>query len=236
MLRPYESARCNAHESRYNPATRMREEPFLPRRRSVRLKGFDYTQPSAYFLTICARDSKQLFGEVILGEMKLNALGKIVDQCWREIPDHFPNITIVAHMVMPNHLHGIVTIRERLAPGRDDSTETVVHVKEGTVVPGEDVAKHQRRAQHAAPLRKRKPFAVVASQSISALVRSFKAATTKQIREQLGKREVQIWQRGYFEHIIRDERDFRNASDYIRLNPIRWKANEDQSQDSEKPW
>jgi REP element-mobilizing transposase RayT len=203
----------------------MGEEPFLPRRHSVRLKGFDYAQPSAYFLTICAQDNKQLFGEVLLGEMKLNAFGKIVDGCWREIPNHFLNVAVVTHVVMPNHLHGIVAIRERIQSDRGVGSATVARAQEGSIVPGEHVSKHLGRAQHAAPLRKREPFAEVASHSISALVRSFKAATTKQIREQLAKREFQVWQRGYFEHILRDERDLRNASEYIRLNPARWKTN-----------
>ncbi|MGB0035632.1 MAG: hypothetical protein WBP79_09180 [Candidatus Acidiferrales bacterium] len=191
----------------------MRKLPFLPSRRSVRLKGFDYAQPSAYFLTICGHENKCLFGEVIFGEMKLNALGKIVNECWLEIPNHFTNVEIVTHIVMPNHFHGIVGIQDRV---RSAETE----------VPGENVAKHLRRAQHAAPLRK--PFAVVAPRSISALVRSFKAETTKQVRGILRRPLFSVWQRGYFEHILRDERDFGNAHEYIRLNPSRWDSDEEE--------
>jgi putative transposase len=194
----------------------MREQPFLPRRHSVRLQEFDYSRSASYFLTICAQDMHLFFGRVIAGSVVLSALRQIVEDCWRQIPRHFARVELAPHIVMPNHIHGIVRLRPRVGDG---ST----------------VAKHPRRAQHAAPLRSGSAAAIengghaaiVPEDSIPAIVRSFKSAVAKRIREALCKPQFQVWQRSYYEHIIRDEGDFRNTCEYIRLNPVRWKNNKE---------
>ncbi|MGH9647334.1 MAG: transposase, partial [Bryobacteraceae bacterium] len=93
------------------------------------------------------------------------------------------------------------------------------------------VAKHLRRAQHAVPLRSEpaRRFAAMASNSIPAIVRSFKSAATAGIRAALERPLLSVWQRGYHEHVIRDEADFRNTCEYIRVNPTRWEFDEDNS-------
>ena len=80
------------------------------RRRSIRLKGYDYSEPGSYFVTICARDSQSLFGRISNGEMRLNDAGRMVDECWREIPVHFPRVELDKYVVMPDHVHGIIGI------------------------------------------------------------------------------------------------------------------------------
>ena len=87
-----------------------RYDPKRHHRRSIRLKGYDYTQPGAYFVTTCTHNREPLFGRVVDGEMVLNALGEIVWACWREIPIHFPHVELDAFVVMPNHVHGIIWI------------------------------------------------------------------------------------------------------------------------------
>ncbi len=204
--------------SDYNCAIPMRAESFLPRRRSVRIPTFDYSCSASYFLTICTQNKKHVFGRVIGRAVVLSPLGQIVEDCWREIPLHFARVELAPHIVMPNHIHGIV----RLRPREDD---------------GSIIAKHLRRAQHAAPLRSgvvawpqnARRSAAVAVDSIPAIVRSFKSVAAKRIREALGKPKLQIWQRGYYEHIIRDEEDFQNTCEYIRLNPARWAIKEKNS-------
>jgi len=118
---------------------------------------------------------------------------------------------------VPNHVHGIIRL---------------THPANGSLV-----AKHLHRAQHAAPLRQdgsaapedvRRTSAIVAD-SISAIVRSFKSAAAKRIREALGKPQFQVWQRGYYEHVIGDGDDFRNTCEYIRLNSARWEFDEENS-------
>jgi putative transposase len=90
----------------------LKFDPNNHHRRSIRLKGYDYTQPGAYFVTMVTFRRECLFGEVIGGEMVLNPWGSVVDECWRAIPNHFPNVELGAYVVMPNHIHGIVVIRE----------------------------------------------------------------------------------------------------------------------------
>ena len=82
------------------------------RRNSLRLKGYDYTQPGEYFVTICTRRGRYIFGEVIDGRMAMSESGKIVEATWKQIPDHFKNTKCSVFQVMPNHVHGIVTIKD----------------------------------------------------------------------------------------------------------------------------
>ncbi len=196
----------------------MREQPFLPRRQSVRLPTFDYSRPATYFLTICTQDKRRLFGHVSAHAVTLNSVGRIADECWLAIPRHFPNAELRPYVVMPNHLHGII----RLLPRGTD---------------GALVAKHPRRAQRAAPLRldatvpiedTHRPIAILAN-SIPAIVRSFKSAASKRIREALGKPTFHVWQRSYYEHVVRNEDDFQNICEYIRMNPARWEFDEENS-------
>lgn len=80
-------------------------------RRSIRLKGYDYTSTGAYFITICAYRRQRLFGKVVDGVMSVNEWGAIAASCWQEIPQHFPNAQLDEFVIMPNHIHGIVVIR-----------------------------------------------------------------------------------------------------------------------------
>ncbi len=212
---PKSTGRIHLHGHRlqaYNRGTGIREEVFLPRRRSVRLPTFDYSSPTAYFVTICTQDKHRLFGAVSGYTVALNVVGKIVEKCWGDIPLHFVGVESGPHVIMPNHLHGII----RLLPPEVD---------------GALVAKHLRRAQHAVPLRRdtARSFATMATNSIPAIVRSFKSAATAAIRTSLGRPSLSVWQRGYHEHVIRDEDDFRNTCEYIRMNPARWKFDEENS-------
>jgi len=81
-----------------------------PGRRSIRLRDYDYAQPGAYFITVCAYQRQCLFGEIVDGEMQLNEWGRVIQACWEAIPDHFPNVELDAFVIMPNHIHGIITI------------------------------------------------------------------------------------------------------------------------------
>ncbi len=90
----------------------MTLNPLSRKRKSIRLKEFDYSQPGAYFVTICTRDREHIFGEIVDGEMRLNANGQIVEECWETLPSHYPNMELDAFIVMPNHVHGIIVIHD----------------------------------------------------------------------------------------------------------------------------
>jgi putative transposase len=181
----------------------MHYDPLLPNRRSVRIKPFDYAQPAAYFITICAHTNRNIFGEVVSGTIRLNELGRIVEESWRALPNHFYNIRLAAHVFMPNHLHGIVSIQDP--------------VRRGAQMTGADALVYPTGARR---------FGAAGRGSIPTIVRSFKSAVSKKARAVLRKPLFQVWQSGYHEHIIRNQDDFEKTCEYIRLNPIRWSLDE----------
>ena len=96
--------------------TTMPYNPDIHHRKSIRLKGYDYSQAGLYFITICVHDRKCLLGEIVGDEMILNDFGKIADECWLNIPGHFPNAVLHKHIIMPNHVHGIVELIQKGVP------------------------------------------------------------------------------------------------------------------------
>jgi putative transposase len=152
-------------------------------RRSIRLPDYDYSQPGAYFITIVTRGRECLFGEIVNGEMHLNDYGKIADECWRAISEHFPHVEIGMYIIMPNHLHGIIVIHANEMGMATNSSPSV-------------------GARHASPL----PPHGVKPKSIGAIVGSYKSAVTKRIGRELNA--IGVWQRNYYEHIIRNDAEY----------------------------
>lgn len=177
----------------------------FPPRRSTRLPEFDYSQPGAYFVTIVTQDRKSLFGQIVDGEMVLNELGKALADVWVEMPEHFPNVELGEFVVMPNHVHGIVII-------------TVEATQASNVA-----------ARHAVPSEESaiEEFGKPVSASLPTIMRSFKSAATKKFREFTNDHEGRIWQRNYYEHVIRNEKDNQAIYDYILTNPINWEIDEE---------
>jgi putative transposase len=169
-------------------------------RQSIRLKNFDYADFGYYFVTICAEDKKLLFGEIINGEMKLNKLGEIIKQCWNEIPLHYPNVKLDEFVIMPNHIHGILIIN--------------------TV--GAQYLEPRQRAQNVVPLQNQ--YQNLVSGSLGAIIRGFKIGVTKLAKG--NKYALPVWQRNYYEHVIRDENDLYNTRVYINENPRTWERDE----------
>ena len=181
----------------------MRYDSERHHRRSIRLKGYDYRQVGGYFITLVTQDRACLFGEVVDGEMRMNEYGQIAWEEWfrsaeirREIrlyPDEF--------VVMPNHIHGIVWIVDphvgATGPSPQPQAPTIV------------------RAHRRAPVQ-RPP------RSLSSFVAGFKSAVTKRIIALHGAPGAPVWQRNYYEHIIRNEDDLEAIRHYILTNPSRW--------------
>ncbi len=244
----------------------MKFDPQIHHRRSIRLKGYDYSQAGAYFITICCDDRKCLFGKISDGKMILNDLGKIAHDEWLRTPDLRKNIELDAFIVMPNHIHGIILITQahsrtgvlhtpqllpsitpdlELNTGESDSLQREFDsYNDGDVfnTPRHESDSHQREFDSYndgdvfnTPQTLRSP-----SQTIGAIVRGYKSSVTKKINEYYRdkgecnspqrksntpqpNRQIQtVWQRNYYEHIIRDERAYQNISNYIMNNPVKW--------------
>ncbi len=188
----------------------MAYNPNRHHRRSIRLKGYDYTQAGAYFVTVCTRDRVCLFGEVMAGEMSLNGYGERVAQWWHDIPRHFPHADIDAFVVMPNHVHGIVIIDDPVGAG---SPRPYIHPD-----PCNPLGVDGRPwAMETTPLRwgHRRP-------TLGQVVAYFKIQSAKQINASRQTPVAPVWQRNYYEHVIRNEESLNRVRRYILDNPERW--------------
>jgi putative transposase len=176
-----------------------KHDPDRHHRRSVRLQGYDYSQAGAYFVTICTWGRECLLGQVVDGTMRVNACGQIVEEEWLRTPDICPQVELDAYVVMPNHFHAVLVI--------------VVGAYCNT--PLRDLS--QTPQIEAIPPSFQSP-----SQTVGAIVRGFKSAVTKRInllRQTPGR---PVWQRNYYEHVIRDAADCVSIRHYIEGNPALW--------------
>jgi len=192
----------------------MKYNPDIHNRRSIRLKGYDYSQEGLYFITICVQSSEHgsntirphLFGYVDNDEMVLNNFGKIASQCWDEIPNHFPNAILHEYIIMPNHIHGIIELvgAQNFAP-KNSPKNTSAQTTENTFKQMTAQTTEQR-AKNISPLQ---------TGTIGSVVRGFKIGVTKHLG-------YSIWQRNYYEHIIRNEQSYQLIANYIISNPANW--------------
>ncbi len=188
-------------------------DPQRHHRHSIRLPNYDYSQPGAYFITIVAWHRECLFGEVVRGEMKLNRYGEIVNYAWFDLPHHYRHVALGAFIIMPNHVHGIIILKndERRGGsilGNDFLPDGTI---EGKILVSEGV--------------ETRPYKSIKRHALPEIVRGFKSFSAKRINILRGTQGIPLWQRNYYEHVIRDERDLKNKTNYIEANPMLW--NED---------
>ena len=180
-------------------------DPNIHHRRSIRLSTHDYAGAGEYFVTLCIHGWKCVLGVVADEEVKLTDIGRVVNEEWLRTSDLRSNVDLDKFVIMPNHLHGIIVIHDER--------------KGGEVSVG---------ANGSSPLREnvsspgKTPFRSP-SGTIGAVVRGFKAASTKRVNELRNTPGRPLWQRNYYEHIVRDERDLERIREYIAKNPERWK-------------
>lgn len=158
----------------------------LPERKALRLPGFDYTKPGAYFVTICTLRRRCLFGRVVNGSVRLSTAGKIVEEEWLLTATRRPYIALDAHVIMPNHVHGLIVIQE---PSRSKA-----------------------RCNRGAP-----------PHSLSSVIGNFKAAASRRIAMAAGDKRFALWQRSYYESIVRNTHELYVIRQYITNNPARWR-------------
>ncbi len=187
------------HLSMRNPMKFDSQKPFdyaqdRHHRQSIRLPDYDYSQPGAYFITIVTRGRECLFGEISGGKMHLSDAGWIVWDVWNSLPARYPQITIGTAMVMPNHFHGVIIIPVR-----------AIHELPLQEIPLRGNTRLQRRRM-----------------TLPLVVGYFKMNTAKRINEILGSQGIPVWQRNYYEHIIRDDEEHKRIHLYIESNIDNW--------------
>jgi REP element-mobilizing transposase RayT len=177
----------------------MENDPQKHHRRSIRLKEYDYSQSGAYFVTICTYKREQLFGEIKNGIMCLNENGRIVYEKWFATNKIRNEIKLYENefIIMPNHIHGIVWIITVGATGRSP-------------------LQNNETTQPRGPKNK----------SLSSFIAGFKSAATKHINKYHNTPGKPLWQRNYYEHIIRNEPKLNKIQEYIINNPINWELDE----------
>jgi REP element-mobilizing transposase RayT len=194
----------------------MKYDPNIHQRRSIRLKGYDYSQPGAYFVTMVARHRECLFGDIHDGKLDLTDIGNIIKTTWLRIPTHFPTTRLDEYIIMPNHFHGILRILKSECTGEaaadDKFTEFAYSIQK------RDVLSLQFFPAAASP----QPPKGTKAGSLNAIIQNFKSISTRKINQVLQTPGNKIWQRDYFERVIRNERELDAIRQYIQDNPLKW--------------
>lgn len=183
----------------------MRINSDIHDRRSIRLKGWDYTSSGLYFVTLCSQNRECMFGDIANGDMLLNDAGRNVKKCWQDIPEHFPHVTLDEFVIMPNHVHGIIFIAH--------SVGAYNHTPQKLDRP------IRRRANIYSPLPDNPPLRSP-SKTVGSIVRGFKIGVGEWFRKNTDMSA--IWQRNYYEHIIRNEIELNQTRRYICDNSATW--------------
>jgi len=177
-------------------------------RKSIRLKGYDYSQPGLYFVTIATQNREKLFGRVIDNQMQLNIAGKIIEKWFYELENKFANIKCHEMIVMPNHMHCIIQI-----VGTDVGADLCVcpNNKQNNTISGNTAS----------------PSGEHTGSPLHRVVQWFKTMTTNEYIKMVKQNilppfDKHIWQRNYWEHIIRNEQSYADISNYIKTNPLKW--------------
>ncbi len=178
---------------------------------SARAPFWDYGWNAAYFVTICTQNRACWFGEISDGVMDLSPIGHIANSCWYEIPNHFPFVELGIHIIMPNHVHGIVMINKP-DDGRNDGP-TVETQNFASLPPPSSVPPPPSK------LDKPKNQFGPQSKNLASIIRGFKIGVTKNARQ---FNPDFAWQPRYHDHIIRNEKSFQRISAYIGNNPQQW--------------
>lgn len=199
--------------------------PNIHHRRSIRLKGYDYSKAGAYFITICCEDRVCRFGDIVVGaglapaQMILNEFGEIAYNEWIKLTERFPNFELDVFQIMPNHMHGIIVLNDVVGPtlavaqndnAQNDNAQN--DTAENDTAENNILDSDIRAGASPAP-------------TVSDIVGAYKSLVAngcldiyKSKNETMGK----LWQRNYHEHIIRNDQSYQTISNYIVNNPAKW--------------
>ena len=180
-------------------------------RHSIRLGGYNYSYPGAYFVTVCAARRGLLFDWISDGRVVENANASIVRNCWLDLPNHYPHISLDAFVVMPDHIHGIVVLLDTFGVSdvRKDDARAGLNVRAGLKpAPTDGDAFVDAGVRHGLP----------------EIVRALKTYSARGINARRGTPGAPVWQRGYYERIVRNERELNLTRKYIASNPRNWRT------------
>ena len=187
-----------------------------PRRKPIRLKGYDYGRAGAYFISIVTQGRLCLFGDIVDGEMCSNDAGQMLRQVWDGMPDRFLSIEMDEFVVMPNHIHRVIIIRQSTLAYDQPVGASIVGAQSSS-----DIHSDTRATTRVAP-------------TLGDVVGTYKSLTTTEYGK--GVRNMawppfdkRLWQRNYYDHIIRNDEEWDRVREYISGNPMLWKT------DSESP-
>lgn len=175
-------------------------------RRSIRLKGYDYTQAGAYFINICTWQRECLFGDIVDNEMQLSRYGETVRFNWHYLPKRYPHVILDAFVIMPNHVHGIIFLTENANNMHGVGT-------------GLEIILDRKRNFYAQPAPTK---STIKRHGLSEVIRGFKTFSARRINQLRYMTDVPVWQRNYYERIIRNEESLQKIRQYIINNPSSW--------------
>ncbi len=182
-------------------------------RRSIRLPGYDYASAGTYFVTLCTHNRADLFGDVVDDAMRLNACGEIVTAVWLATAKHF-DVVLDAFVVMPNHFHAIVHILgDDVTHGRGEASPPSLY--------------RARADGDASPLQIGANARGAAPRSLGAIIQNFKSVSARKMNQAVCASSSPVWQRNYYEHIVRNDRELNAIRKYIEDNPMRWALDRD---------
>jgi REP-associated tyrosine transposase len=176
------------------------------RRNSLRLENYDYSSLGAYFITICTHKRKNLFGEITENIFYPNELGLIIKKNLDNIPNQNLNIELDEHIIMPNHIHIIIWIVGAIHESPKEN-------------PTQNISFKDKRVIRESPLRRKKML-------LSKVIGKLKMQTAKEINIHGNSIGSRVWQRGYYDHIIRNQQDLNNEKQYIINNPKNWESDD----------
>ena len=210
----------------------MKYNPNKHHRRSIRLKGYDYSQAGLYFITICCQDMIWRFGKIENNEMILNECGQIAFDEWMKLTERFPNFELDAFQIMPNHIHAIIALNPpssamgasvgaALAAVQNDDAisqndNIIIGANDMRAVANDIRAEANDMRAGASPAR---------TDAISDIIGAYKSLVANgclKISKSKNKIMGKFWQRNYYQHIIRNERAYQHISEYIINNPAKW--------------
>ena len=212
----------------------MKNNVDIHHRRSIRLKGYDYSQAGLYFITICTQNRLCLFGKIKNGKMILTDAGTMIQTLWHEIPVYYRGFNIHEFVVMPNHIHGIIQIISHPQPVGAGPCACPINEWQQTTGQPRGVAPTWQYRKTGQPRGVAPTMSLSRTgqyhksvMSLSDIVHRFKTLTTKRYTDGVKNNGWQpfnkkLWQRNYYEHIIRDEKSYHSIAEYIQTNPLKW--------------